>query len=184
MLTPVVVLLRSIGLLCRGHRAVALKNLALRQQLTALTRRKKRRQLWPRDRLFWILLTISGLRTTLNPTSRTTRTHERISRSARTRLSHGRSATRWTSHCCSPSRRPPSPIRTSRGVKLSSAHRSEPGGWCKRFVCRQRLESSARDCVGTARCLEHAVGHKARDRHTGSSGGCCVLHLEAREWSS
>jgi|RhiMetdeSRZDD1v2_1073273.scaffolds.fasta_scaffold606632_2 hypothetical protein len=65
MLTPVVVLLRSIGLLCRGHRAVAPKNLALRQQLAALTRRKKRRQLWPRDRLFWILLTISGLRTTL-----------------------------------------------------------------------------------------------------------------------
>ncbi len=38
MLTPLLVLLRSIGLICRGHRAVALENLALRQQLAALTR--------------------------------------------------------------------------------------------------------------------------------------------------
>jgi putative transposase len=56
MLTAVVVLLRSIGLLCRGHRAVALENLALRQQLAALTRTAKRPQLRPQDRLFWILL--------------------------------------------------------------------------------------------------------------------------------
>ena len=56
MLTAVVVLLRSIGLLCRGHRAVALENLALRQQLAALTRTGKRPQLRPRDRFFWILL--------------------------------------------------------------------------------------------------------------------------------
>jgi hypothetical protein len=28
-----VVLLRTIGLVCRGHRAIALENLALRQQL-------------------------------------------------------------------------------------------------------------------------------------------------------
>lgn len=41
MLTAVVVFLRSIGLLCRGHRAVALENLALRQQLAALTRTAK-----------------------------------------------------------------------------------------------------------------------------------------------
>src|SRR5712691_12863986 len=38
MLTPLLVLLRSIGSICRGHRAVALENLALRQQLAALTR--------------------------------------------------------------------------------------------------------------------------------------------------
>ena len=57
MLTALVVLLRSIGLMCRGHRAVALENLALRQQLAALTRcARKRPQLRPIDRLFWILL--------------------------------------------------------------------------------------------------------------------------------
>jgi putative transposase len=56
MLTALVVLLRSIGLICRGHRAVALENLALRQQLAALTRSVKRPQLRKRDRLFWILL--------------------------------------------------------------------------------------------------------------------------------
>jgi hypothetical protein len=37
MLTALVALLRSIGLLCRGHRAVALENVALRQQLAVLT---------------------------------------------------------------------------------------------------------------------------------------------------
>ena len=56
MLTAVVVLLRSIGLMCRGHRAVALENLALRQQLAALTRTVKRPRLRTRDRLFWIML--------------------------------------------------------------------------------------------------------------------------------
>ena len=56
MLTPLLVLLRSIGLICRGHRAVALETLALRQQLAALTRTRKRPQLRPTDRLFWILL--------------------------------------------------------------------------------------------------------------------------------
>ena len=56
MLTAFIVLLRSIGLICRGHRAVALENLALRQQLSALTRTVKRPQLRTRDRLFWILL--------------------------------------------------------------------------------------------------------------------------------
>jgi putative transposase len=56
MLTALVVLLRLVGLLCRGHRAVALENLALRQQLAALTRTVKRPQLRWRDRLFWILL--------------------------------------------------------------------------------------------------------------------------------
>jgi putative transposase len=56
MLTALVVLLRAIGLICRGHRAVALENLALRQQLAALTRTCKRPPLRPTDRLFWILL--------------------------------------------------------------------------------------------------------------------------------
>jgi putative transposase len=57
MLTAMIVLLRSIGLMCRGHRAVALENLALRQQLAVLTRTRTRLPLRPRDRLFWILLT-------------------------------------------------------------------------------------------------------------------------------
>jgi putative transposase len=57
MLTALVVLLRSIGLMCRGHRAVALENLALRQQLAALTRTVTRPPLRTRDRLFWVLLT-------------------------------------------------------------------------------------------------------------------------------
>src|SRR5216684_4581374 len=56
MLTALFVLLRSIGLICGGHRAVALENLALRQQLAALTRMVKRPELRTRDRLFWILL--------------------------------------------------------------------------------------------------------------------------------
>jgi hypothetical protein len=37
MLTALLVLLRTIGLICRGHRAVGLENLALRQQVAALT---------------------------------------------------------------------------------------------------------------------------------------------------
>jgi putative transposase len=56
MLTAVVVLLRTIGLICAGHRAVALENLALRQQLAALKRSVKRPPLRTRDRVFWILL--------------------------------------------------------------------------------------------------------------------------------
>ena len=38
MVAALVVLLRTIGLLCRGHRAVALENAALRQQLSVLRR--------------------------------------------------------------------------------------------------------------------------------------------------
>ena len=68
MLTTLVVLLRLIGLFCRGHRAVALENLALRQQLAALTRTGKRPQLRTRDRLFWVWLAIAwrGWRTALS----------------------------------------------------------------------------------------------------------------------
>src|SRR5579864_3241481 len=51
------VLLRSLGLICGGHRAVVLENLALRQQLAVLTRTVKCPQLRSTDRLFWILLT-------------------------------------------------------------------------------------------------------------------------------
>jgi hypothetical protein len=56
MLTALVLLGRSVGLICRGHRAIALENLALHQQLAALTRTVKRPPLRTRDRLFWVLL--------------------------------------------------------------------------------------------------------------------------------
>jgi hypothetical protein len=56
MLTALMVLLRSIGLICGGHGAVALENLALRQQLALLTRTVTRPPLRSTDRLFWILL--------------------------------------------------------------------------------------------------------------------------------
>ena len=56
MLTVLMVLLRSIGLICCGHRAIALENLALRQQLAALRRTATRPHLHSTDRLFWILL--------------------------------------------------------------------------------------------------------------------------------
>ena len=56
MLTALMVLLRSIGLICGGHRAIVLENLALRQQLAVLTRTVKRPRLRATDRLFWILL--------------------------------------------------------------------------------------------------------------------------------
>ena len=56
MLTALVVLLRSLRLICCGHRAVALENLALRQQLAALQRGVKRPPLRTRDRIFWVVL--------------------------------------------------------------------------------------------------------------------------------
>jgi putative transposase len=56
MLATLIVILRLLGLLCRGHRAVALENLALRQQLAALTRTRKRSQVRRHDRLFWVCL--------------------------------------------------------------------------------------------------------------------------------
>src|SRR5712691_10067946 len=56
MLTAVVAFLRTIGLICAGHRGVALENLALRQQLAALKRSGRRPQLRTPDRVFWILL--------------------------------------------------------------------------------------------------------------------------------
>src|SRR6202047_2227144 len=56
MLTALMVLLRSLGLIYGGHRAIVLENLALRQQLAVLTRTVKRPRLRSTDRLFWILL--------------------------------------------------------------------------------------------------------------------------------
>ena len=56
VLTALMVLLRSIGLICGGHRANVLESLALRQQLAVLTRTVTRPRLRAADRLFWILL--------------------------------------------------------------------------------------------------------------------------------
>jgi putative transposase len=51
-----VVLVRAFALACRGHRELALENLALRQQLNALRRTGTRPKLRKRDRLFWVVL--------------------------------------------------------------------------------------------------------------------------------
>jgi hypothetical protein len=56
MLTALVLVLRAIGLMCRGHDAVALENLALRQQLAALKRISNRPQIRANDRIFWVIL--------------------------------------------------------------------------------------------------------------------------------
>ena len=56
MLAALVVLLRTLGLLCRGHRAIALENVALRQQLSIFRRTVKRPHLRTSDRVFWVLL--------------------------------------------------------------------------------------------------------------------------------
>src|SRR5258707_5521757 len=56
MLAALVVALRSLTLICGGHRAVALENLALRQQLAVFKRTVRRPQLRQRDRLLWMLL--------------------------------------------------------------------------------------------------------------------------------
>ena len=56
MLAALVVFLRTLGLLCRGHRAIALENVALRQQLSVLRRTVRRPHLGTSDRLFWVLL--------------------------------------------------------------------------------------------------------------------------------
>jgi hypothetical protein len=56
MLAALVVVLRSLALICGGHRAVALENLALRQRLAVFRRTVKRPPLRDRDRVFWMLL--------------------------------------------------------------------------------------------------------------------------------
>jgi hypothetical protein len=55
MLAALVIVLRSLALICAGHRAVALENLALRQQLAVFKRTVPRPSLRHRDRLFWVL---------------------------------------------------------------------------------------------------------------------------------
>ena len=54
MLRLLIVIGRVLAL--RGHRQLVLENLALRQQLMAITRSKRRPQLQARDRLFLIAL--------------------------------------------------------------------------------------------------------------------------------
>jgi hypothetical protein len=56
MLAALLVAFRSLALICAGHRAVALENLALRQQLAVFKRAVKRPIFRHRDRLFWMLL--------------------------------------------------------------------------------------------------------------------------------
>jgi hypothetical protein len=56
MLTRLIVFLRSLALICAGHHAVALENVALRQQLAVFKRTIKRPSLRSRDRLFWMAL--------------------------------------------------------------------------------------------------------------------------------
>ncbi len=55
MLAALLVLLRTLGLLCSGHGAVARENVALRQQLRVLRRNVRRPHLRTGDRLFWVL---------------------------------------------------------------------------------------------------------------------------------
>ena len=56
MLTAILHRFRLLFLLFTGHRAVALENLALRQQLAIYKRNRKRPWLTPHDRWFWVLL--------------------------------------------------------------------------------------------------------------------------------
>jgi hypothetical protein len=56
MLAALVVLIRTLALICSGYRAVALENVALRQQLAMFRRTVARPHIRHRDRLFWILL--------------------------------------------------------------------------------------------------------------------------------
>jgi putative transposase len=56
MLELLIVAARALALALRGHRELVFENLALRQQLTAMTRTTNRPRLGPGDRLFWIAL--------------------------------------------------------------------------------------------------------------------------------
>jgi putative transposase len=56
MLAALAIVRRAVALIGCGHRAVALENLALGQQLAVFRRTVKRPPLRHRDRLFWILL--------------------------------------------------------------------------------------------------------------------------------
>jgi putative transposase len=56
VLATILWIARALALACRGHHEVVLKNLALRQQLHAVTRTRTRPVLRNRDRLFWVVL--------------------------------------------------------------------------------------------------------------------------------
>ncbi len=56
MLKWLEIIVRTIGSMLRTHRALAIKNLALRQQLAALKHRHPRPRLTDADRLFWVVL--------------------------------------------------------------------------------------------------------------------------------
>jgi putative transposase len=56
MLPALIVVIRSLAVICSGHRAVALEKLALRHQLAVFTRRNQRPPLRRRDRILWVLL--------------------------------------------------------------------------------------------------------------------------------
>src|SRR5215213_4719036 len=56
VLATILWIARALALACRGHHELVLENLALRQQLQALTRTRTRPVLRGRDRLFWIVL--------------------------------------------------------------------------------------------------------------------------------
>jgi putative transposase len=58
MVTILLGLFRLIWLFGRGHQAVALENLALRQQLAIYKRTKKHPRLDGSDRRFWIVLSL------------------------------------------------------------------------------------------------------------------------------
>ena len=58
MLAILLGLFQLIWLFGRGHHAVVLENLALRQQLVIYKRKKKRPRLVGRDRWFWIALSV------------------------------------------------------------------------------------------------------------------------------
>ena len=54
MLAIILCLFRFVRLLGSGHQAVAVENLALRLQLAAFKKKRKRPVLTPWDRLFWV----------------------------------------------------------------------------------------------------------------------------------
>ena len=56
MLEFLLLIVRAIGLACRGRRELVLENIALRHQLRILQRSVKRPELRSRDRMFWVLL--------------------------------------------------------------------------------------------------------------------------------
>src|SRR5262249_51254353 len=56
MLELLIVVVRGLALVLRGHRELVLENVAQRQQLAAMQRVQKRVPLNTRDRLFWIAL--------------------------------------------------------------------------------------------------------------------------------